>query len=280
MAVLAQIVAWLNTVANALGRIFLVPIGALPGWLSVTLIAAATGVLMLVAYKYTSNPRALKRARDGIKADLLTLKLFKDSATVALRAQGRILLGAGKLLLLSVVPMLVMLVPLSLLLEQLGLWYQARPLRIGEEAVVTMKLKDSAGSASSAVRINPTDALEVTVGPVRVPSDREVCWNVKALREGYHRIAFHVGDQDSEKELAIGDGFMRVSPRRPGMDWSDRLFHPLEEPYGPASPIESIDIDYPDRSSWTSGTNWWIVYWFAMSMVSALCFRRVLNVNL
>ena len=78
---LTYIVVWLNALANALGRL-LAPIGQLPGWLSATLVAAATGVLLLLVYKYTSHQRAIKAVRNDIKANLLAVKLFKDSAWV------------------------------------------------------------------------------------------------------------------------------------------------------------------------------------------------------
>ena len=84
---------WLNTIANALGWLVLAPIGVLPGWLSATAVSTVTGVLLLAGFKYTSNQAAIKRVRDQINADLLALKLFKDSARVALEAQGRILRG-------------------------------------------------------------------------------------------------------------------------------------------------------------------------------------------
>ena len=144
MDVVVQILVWLNALANAVGRFVLAPIGVLPGWLSATIIAAATGLLLLIVYKYTSNQRAIKAVRGDIKAHLLSLKLFKDSASVALRAPGRILLGAFRLLALAVVPMLVMLVPVCLILAQLALWYQARPLRVGEDAVLTLTLNGTA----------------------------------------------------------------------------------------------------------------------------------------
>ena len=48
--------------------------------------------------------------------------------------------GAFRLFVLALVPMLVMIVPVLLLLGQLSLWYQPRPLRVGEEAVVALKL--------------------------------------------------------------------------------------------------------------------------------------------
>jgi hypothetical protein len=277
---LTHVAVWLNRAANALGGPLLSPIGLLPGWVSATLAAVLSGVGLLAVFKYTSNQRALKRVRDDINAHLLALKLFKDSASVAFRAQGRILAGALWLFLLAVVPMLVMFVPVFLLLMQLGLWYEARPLRVGEDAVVTVKLNGDAASGWPEVSLRPTDAVETTVGPVRVLSKREVCWNIKARTSGYQRLVFQVDGQAADKELAVGDGFMRVSTERPGWSWWDALLHPEEQPFGPESAVQSITIDYPERSSWTSGTGWWVYYWFAVSMIAALCFRRLLNVNL
>src|SRR6516162_801593 len=144
MDVLAQLVVWLNGLANALGRLLLAPVGVSPGWLSATVIAVVTGVLLLVVFKYTSNQRAIKRVRDDINANLLALKLFKDSAGVAVVAQQRLLQGAARLFVLALIPIAVMAVPVALLLGQMSLWYQQRPLRVGEEAVVTLTLNGDA----------------------------------------------------------------------------------------------------------------------------------------
>jgi hypothetical protein len=275
MGVLAQIVVWLNTLANALGSVLLLPIAALPGWLSATLVSALTGVLLLAVFKYTSPQRAIRRVRNDINANLLALKLFKDSAAVALRAQGRVLLGAGRLLVLALVPMLVMTVPACLLLGQLGLWYQARPLQVGEEAVVTLKL----GEAEGDVTLEPNEAVEVLVGPVRVRSKREVCWHIRASQPGYHRLVFRVDGTTVEKELAIGDGYMRVSRQRPGWDWWKALEHPWERPFDANALVQSVAIDYPPRDSWVSGTNTWVIFWFVVSMLAAFCVRPWMNVN-
>jgi hypothetical protein len=124
--------------------------------------------------------------------------------------------------------------------------------------------------------------VEVLIGPVRVSSQREVCWSVRAREAGYHQLVFQVDGKPAGKELAVGDGFMRFSSKRPGWDWWDDLLHPLEPPFAPDAPVQQIEVDYlsPERSSWTSGTDWWVYYWFAVSMVSALCFRRLVGVNL
>lgn len=280
MDLLTQIVIWLNTIANVLGHYALAPLAASPGWLSATITSVVSGLLLLVVFKYTSNQRAIKRVKDNIKANLLALKLFKDSALVALRAQGSILFGAFQLLILSLVPMLVMMVPVLLILGQLALWYQARPLRAGEEAIVTVKLTQDNSSDQSYIELEPLPSVQTTIGPVHVWSKREVCWIIRARQSGYHRLVFHVGQQTGEKELAVGDGFMRVSKLRPAWRWFDALVNPWEKPFDANSPIQSIEIDYPSRSSWTSGTDSWVIYWCILSMVAGFCLRRPLNVNI
>jgi hypothetical protein len=276
---LTRLVVWLDAAANAVGEWLLAPIGVLPGWLSATAAAAVTGVLLLVVFKYTSAQRAIKRVRDDINANLLALKLFRESAWVTVQAQGRLLAGAGRLFVFALVPTAVMALPVALVLGQLSLWYQQRPLRVEEEAVVTLTLNGDADAPFPAVSLRPADSVEATVGPVRVFSKREVCWNIQARESGYHRLAFDVGGQTIEKDLTVGDGFIRVSTRRPGWVWSEALMYPWEEPFPPDSPVRSIDVAYPARPSWTSGTDWWLIYWFAVSLAAAFCFRRVLGVN-
>ena len=276
---LARLLVPLNAGANAVGKPLLAPIGFSPGWLSATVVAAVTGVLLLIVFKYTSNQHTIKRVRDDINANLLALKLFKDSTPVTLRAQGRMIVGGFRLMILALVPMLAMALPVTLMLGQLSLWYQARPLRVGEDAVLTVTLDKAAASPRPEARLRPTDAAEVLVGPVRVRTRNEICWKIKALKPGEHRLVFDIGDQTFDKELMIGDGFMRVSSLRPGRQLSDILLNPAEQPFRTGSPVRSIEIVYPGRSSWTCGRDSWVIYWFAVSMIAALCFRRALGVH-
>src|SRR5581483_9614797 len=120
-------------------------------------------------------------------ANLLALKLFKDSVGVTVRAQRRLLFGAGRLLVLALLPTVVMAVPVTLILGQLSLWYQQRPLHVGEDAVVTLALNGDATGAFTQVSLLPTDAVDTTVGPVHIYDRKEVCWEIKAREAGYHR---------------------------------------------------------------------------------------------
>ena len=197
------LITFLNTLANGCARYLLAPIAVLPGWLSATLIAVVTGLFMLLVFKYTSNQESVKKVRNGIKANLLALSLFKDSIAVSLRCQTRVLAGAGRLLLLAVVPMLVMTVPACLLLAQLALWYQARPLRVGEEAVLTLHLADQSGEMPE-VFLNPTSGAETTIGPVRVADQAMVCWNLRGERAGRSQFDSRRGREEGDQRACRG----------------------------------------------------------------------------
>lgn len=277
---LIRFIVWLNQIAGSIASVVLAPIAWLPGWLSATVIAVVTGIVMLLMFKYTSNQAAIKHTRNQIKANLLALSLFKDDLRVGLRVQLALLLGAGRLLVLALVPMLVMLVPMCLVLGQLALWFQARPLLIGEETVVTVRFDDDDEQSLQEVQLVPTTAAAVNVGPVRVSGKHMVCWNLQTIEPGLHELAFAVGDKQFTKELAVGQNYMTVSLERPAISLNAVLLHPRERPFAADSPVQSIEVEYPARSSWTTGTDWWMVYWFVASMVAAFVARPFLNVSL
>ncbi|KPJ65907.1 MAG: hypothetical protein AMJ43_09640 [Coxiella sp. DG_40] len=277
---LAAIITWINVPVNALGKLLLAPVGVLPGWLSNTIISAVAGIVLLAIFKYTSNQQAIGRVRDDIKANMLALKLFKDSIKVTLQSEGRVFRGAGLLLLHSIRPMLVMIIPVSLLLSQMGLWYRFRPLLRGEETLITMKLNDNITSPWPNINIEPLSAFGVMTGPVRLVVKQEICWKIRARENGYHRIVFQVDERRIEKELAIGNSFMRLSAKRPGWHWADILWHPAEKPFGPDSVVQSISIDYPGRSSQFFGIPLWLIYFFIASLVFALLFKPFLKVRI
>ncbi|MCK5174021.1 MAG: hypothetical protein KAR47_11570 [Planctomycetes bacterium] len=279
MGFLAQLITWINVPINAVAQLLLAPVAFLPGWLSNTIISGVTGVIMLVIFKYTSNQKAIGKVRDNIKANMLALKLFKDSISVTLQAQRRMFGGAFLLLFHAIRPMLVMIVPVSLLLAQMALWYQFSPLTPGDETVITVQLNSQTDGEMPEVSLNGNVA-EVTAGPVRVPSKRQVYWKIRVTENGMHNLVFQAGGEQFEKQLAVGNGFMPISPQRPGWHWGDIMLNPREKPFGPDSLVESISIDYPKRISRTSGTHWWLGYFFVASLIFALIFKPFLKVKI
>ncbi|MEZ6061949.1 MAG: hypothetical protein R3C19_16510 [Planctomycetaceae bacterium] len=277
---ITQIVIWLNTLASAAGSVLLAPVQWLPGWLSSTIIGIVTGVLMLVVFKYTSNQSGIKRTRDAIKANMLALSLFRDNIRVSLRCQAGLLAGAAKLLLFSLVPMAVLTVPMILVLGQMSLWYQARPLAADEESVVTVQLKEDAADAVSTIRMTSTDTATIVTGPVRIPGRHMVCWNLTPAKVGVHELQFDVAGETFTKQFASGRGYEPVSIKRPSRVLGELLMHPREAPFPPDSVVQSIEVTYPDRDGFSSGTNNWVIYWFIVSMIGAFAAKPFLNVNI
>lgn len=280
MSFLAQIIAWINVPVNALGRFLFAPVAGLPGWLSNTIISAVTGVMLLIIFKYTSNQKAIGCVRDDIKANMLALKLFKDSLSVTLQSQGRLYKGAFLLLFHALAPMLVMIVPVCLLLAQMGQWYQSRPLQPGEKAIVTMTLNVDPYGLAEPAQIASISGADVTEGPNRVKTTGEVCWNIRAKQAGHHRIVFEVNGEQFEKQLAVGEGFVRLSARRPALRWVDVLMYPSEKPFATDSVVQSVSIDYPPRPGTAAGADRWVVYFFVASMVFAFLCKPFLKVKI
>jgi len=265
-----QIISWINALTNFLGEYLLSPVAFMPGWLSNTLVSVVAGGLLIIVFKHTSNQKAIARIKTNIKANLLAIKLYKDSMRVALSSEVHILKGSLFLILHSIRPMSVMLIPVSLLLAQMGLWYQCRPLALGEETVVTLELKNSVAQSGPAVTLNPNEAFDVLVGPVRVKSKGELCWAIKAREPGCHDLTFSVNGAEVTKSLTLGSGFMRVSPVRPDRHWAHMLQYPAEPALAPESVIQSIRVDYPERTSWGAGTHSWLIFFFVVATLSAL----------
>ena len=277
---LTQIVVWLNQGAKLIGSVLLAPIQWLPGWLSATFLSVISGLLMLVVFRFTSNQKAIRSIRSQIKANMLALTLFKDDIFVSLRCQTRICAGAIGLVLHSLIPMAVMVLPVTLLLGQASLWYQARPLKVGEEAVVTVQLRGNSKAVLDEIALKEDAAIAVVTGPVRIPKKNLVCWNLTPKETGEKLLQFEIDGQTYTKELSVGDGFKLTSLRRPPADWKQALLYPAETPFGEDSLVQSIDVILPARNSFTAGTGSWVVYWFAISMLSAFLAKPFLNVSI
>ncbi|MCP4708448.1 MAG: hypothetical protein GY869_07480 [Planctomycetes bacterium] len=278
-AVLSQVFTWLNVVFNALGKVCLAPVGAVPGWLSNTIISAVMGVLLLLLFKYTSNQKAIGRVRDKIKANMLALKLFKDDLRVTFQSQGRLFAGAFTLLFHSIKPLAVMIVPVVLILAQMAAWYQFRPLNTDEKTLIIMKLNGEENAPLPTVSLDLPPGAEV-VNWIPISSLHEVRWEVRAHQEGKYTLVFDVAGEKFEKDFVVGSDLKRVSPLRPGQNWGDIILFPLETPFAQDSSVQSISIDYPPRNSKIYGADWWMGYFFVVSIIFALIFKPIFKVKI
>ena len=274
---LSPLLSFLNPICTWLGDVVYAVLSPFPIWIGLTVISAVTGVVMLIAFRHTSNQKAIGKVKDDIKANLLALKLYKDDLPVTFKSQARLLWAIVRLQRYVLTPVLVMALPMMLALAQMGIRYQWRPLRSGERTLIKMHFVPGAGK-SVAVSIEPHPGMVVEVGPV--PGGDLCVWRVRGGAPGRHSLQIHVaGETTIEKELVVGDGFERVSALRPSGRWTEQLFHPVERCLAAQSRVRSIEILYPSVDSWVHGADYWVVTFFVVSMAAALILAPVLKVR-
>jgi uncharacterized membrane protein (DUF106 family) len=59
-------------------------------------ISVLTGVLMLLAFRYTSNQKEIKKEKQKIKAHLMEMRIFKDDLVILMSAFMKVLLCNAK----------------------------------------------------------------------------------------------------------------------------------------------------------------------------------------
>jgi len=77
----------------------------------------------------------------------------------------------------------------------------------------------------------------------------------------------------------VGDSPSRVSAMRPGSHWLDRLLHPVESPFAKHSRVQNLEILYPSVKSYVSGADYWVVFFFVVSMLTALVLAPMFRVK-
>jgi hypothetical protein len=279
MSFLTPLFSVFNTVANVFFAAVFAPVAMLPGWLSLTLISAVLGVVIFVIFMYTANRSAFSAIIDTIVASILAVFLFRDNIAVTMRSEGKLLVCSVKLLWYSLFPVLVMSMPLVFVLAQMAMWYQFSPPVPGEETVqIRMQLQDMPESWPE-ISLEDNAAVRVVTGPVRVFSRGEVYWEVQPLKAGNHELSFRIGDASYTKAFSAGEGFVRLSPLRPGArDPFTTLLYPLEKPFQTGA-VRSILIDYPGRASKIHGSGWWLLSFCIISMIFALLSKPFIRIR-
>jgi len=252
-----------------------------PFW-SLSCISALGGILMVWIFGKVSNQRAIERTRGRLSAELIALRLFKDDLRVFFGIQGQIFVWTLKYLRHSIVPMLILMVPTMVILIQLNLRYGARPLRVGEEALVKVRLRETSALAQGApIALEAPDGVKIETKGVRIEELREVCWRVRGAAPGRFNLRVSDGKAPLTKQVAVGGPLEGVSSLRTGQHWLSNLLYPGEPPIPSESAIESIEIRYPelDLSVFGKKVNWLILF-LALSLALGYAFKGALGVQI
>jgi len=253
------------------------------------LISFLTALLMLFVFRFTSNQKGIRQVKNKIKAHLLELRLFKDSLSLSLKAQGNILRYNLKYIGYSAKPLLVMIIPLILILVQLNLWFGYDALIPGQKTVLKVKLEEGNSPLNINLAIEPSSGFDIETPPLRIEEEREINWRLNAREKGVHDLILIATNQRLTKKVSIAQKQLsKISPLKVRRNFIDELLNPGESPFSGDLPIKTIELKYPAKNMNLFGWNipwlWsippWLVIYFALSIIFGFAFKGIFKVEI
>lgn len=248
---------------------------ALPPLAGILCLALVLAIIFLLLFRALSPRRRVLWLKDQMVAAIYELRLFADSPRRVLLTQLRALRLALEYLAWTL-PSLALVLPLAgVLLAQGILLWEHQPLATGEQALLCVTLEPD--QSLSNVKIEALDRGLVLDPPAtRIVSTREIFQRVRALNRGEHLLSIRLGTQTVEKSFQVGGRGPVSLYRSRAEGWSSLLS--LEKPLPQGCGIQSIHVDYPERSLSWMGLSW-IAVFFGSSIGISLLLQRQLNVR-
>ncbi len=249
-------------------------------WAGVAALALVTAVLAMLIFRSTSNQRAIRRIKDLIISHLLEVALYRDDLRIVLRAQRAILWDNLRYLAHAMVPLVFMVIPVGLVLIQGELHYAHRPLRVGERAIVSVKIAAGRGDLE-ALAISAPAGLVVETPALRLPALREVDWRVRAVKEGNWDLGFSLGGTELAKRVVVGGSTAGIPAERvAGGAWG-QLLRPGEPPLPGGGAIEAMRVSYPPAALRLFGREMaWVWPWLIVSLIFGYALKGPLRVQI
>jgi hypothetical protein len=269
----------MSTILALLSRLFdvlLRPFQSLDPLYGLLVVSVLTGLLMVLVFRYTSNQRAIKAAKDRLKAHLLALWLFQDQLSVVFQTHRRLLATTAAYMKQSLLPLAVLFLPLVIILVQLELRLGQQPLQPGESFLLKAHLTDSTQLMETSLRLPP--GLALAAPPLRIVEQKEIDWKITAKQSGTFQVDVVVGQRDFAKQVIAADSLVRLSPRRVRAGVLGAFLNPGEPLLPSDGPVESIEVRYRPRQ--VAVGPWqmhWLIPFLVFSLVSAFSVKGVLR---
>jgi hypothetical protein len=245
----------------------------------VVVLSLVVGLGMVVLFGYTSDQKAIKVAKDQLKAHLLAVRLFRDQLPVVAGSYARILRGTGRYLRLAFMPLLYVIIPITLLIVQLDRCLGSTAIPTDAPFLLTVRT-DRARAMNALALVLPAE-IAMTAPAVHVSAENEVVWRLAASRDGDYKIQVVAGGEKATKTLRVSSELARVSAVRLRGHFWERMFISGEPGLPADGAVESIAVNYPDRNIEIAGYEInWIVLFFVLSMIAGYLFKELLGIQI
>jgi hypothetical protein len=271
----------LNAILRTVFDGLLFPFRTLPPWVGLTVTALLTAIAMLPVVKATSNQQGMEAVKRRMSAGWFEIRLFSDDIRAILRAQMELLWANLKYLGLWLVPMLWLFIPFGMVAAQLQFHYGYEGLEPGQQALVTVQLKQGDWEQRPDATLDVPEGLRLETPAVWIPSRGELAWRIVAENWGAYEIGVELGGETWTKSVRVSDDVVRRSPVRVGPAFLEMILYPAEDPLAADSPIESITLSYPeDGTILFVPRKYWMVTWIILIILFAFALKSRFDVTI
>ena len=273
---------FIATLITGLINVLVLPFGSTHHTLELVWLSLLTGLGMAYVFKLTSNQKAIKLAKDRVKARILEMRLYQDDPVLIFRGLGGALKGNFAYLGKIVVPFIVIVIPVAVIFMQLDERYSRAYLRPGSSTFLSVQLKEGFDPFEMRVGLKiEGEGVVVDGTPVRDAVTRETDWQLRVERGGTHQVTLSAGGSSYSFPIVAEKSYRMIGRERNSSSFIEPLLHPAMPPIPADSPIDRVRVNYSSASHWLLG--WgvhWIVIFLVYSLISAAALKFLIKIEI
>jgi hypothetical protein len=268
----------INHFISKLFELILTPFSKLPDMWGILFLSIISSFIVLFAFKFASSPEKIKQAKNQIKANILAIRLYKDSWQITISSFFKSLFFIGRYFSLNMVTLLLVIPFLFPFLPQMEGRYGIQPFKIGDEIIVKMKFSESFENLK--IKMIETPNYKLLIPPVHVHALKEINWKLAAEKEGLTEIQIAVDQHSIKKNIAIGHFSVPLSEYKYNNSQWGHFLYPLETMMALNYPVLSVSISYPTKLINVFGLSaHWLVYYFIFMLIIVLALKNYFKIE-
>jgi len=269
----------MNVIGTGITRFFdllVLPFGQ-ANTISLVALSLVTGVGMAVVFKYTSNPKAIKRTKDKLKGRILEMRIYQDDPLLIFKALGRTLLSNFSYLGSMLKPIAILIIPVMIIFMQMDERFGRSGLDVNDTTRLSVLLKDGKDPFATPVKLSSEQGIVIDTKPVRVARTREIDWRLKVAHWGTHRLILESEGSKYVFPVTARQGTKMIAHERT-TGFMEPLIHPAAAPIPSDSPFARVAVEYTGaRYPFLVWHVHWIVIFLVYSLLSALMMKYLIK---
>ena len=271
----------ISTILNSFFGFLFYPFKTLdPVW-GMLFVSFATGIVMLLIFKATSDQAGIKTAKNKVRGHFLAIRLYRDDLGLMFGTVKNLFICNFLYLKKAFRPMLFLIIPVGIILLHLAGRYEKRPFQIGETTVLSLRLtENTAWEQLKKVEIDVPDGLKLETPPVRIVQRSEISWRIRIEEQGEYWVAFKLDDHVVKKKIVVNEILLPLDSKVTQSSFSTLLSNTDESSLPEPGPFLTIEMAYPKREFDMFGFELhWLLSFFLLSLISGFAFKRFLRVE-